>query len=133
MPQHILPAEIGNDGKQGRGVHDVKKILIRSHSKIDPTALHPPVQIVDDMEIRRFVRYEVVGIKVAFRLRPFIDVLPELLYRYLKVSGSARLFRAPRDGRNNEYGHQPGDKNRISAELKKARHAACVLPCHYTS
>jgi len=124
MLQHILPADIGNDGEHRMGVHDVGEVLIRSDSQIGTSGLYSLVQVADNMEIRRFVRNEIIRIKVALRLRSFIDVLPELQSSDLNVGGCARLFVVPGNcaGGNNECCQESGKKNGISAQLRNGHH-----------
>src|SRR5436309_11724046 len=78
------------------------------------------------MEIRRFVRNEIIRIKVALRLRPFIDVLSELQRSDLNVGGCARLFVVPGNcaRSNNECCQESGQKNGISAQLRNGHHGS---------
>ena len=45
----------------------------------------------NDVKIRRFVRDEIVGVKVTFRLRPLVHILCELRTGYGGTGGYGRV------------------------------------------
>ena len=67
MLQHVLPADIEDDGELGLHSHDVREILIRPHAEIHAAGFCL-LQAFEDILERRLIRDEVIGAKIAARL-----------------------------------------------------------------
>jgi hypothetical protein len=76
-------------------MNDVGKILVGTNAEVDASWPHAAVQILNHMQVRSLVGYEVIGVKVSFRFRPVIDVPSKLFYGNRSTNGCLRLFGRP--------------------------------------
>jgi hypothetical protein len=65
MLEHVLPPNVHDEGPARANSSDVVEILLRSHTDEHPS--HGP-QPIHDLDVRGFVRNDVVGIEESARL-----------------------------------------------------------------
>ncbi len=53
----------------GLSMNDIGKVLVRPDSDVDEARLYLAAEFRDDVKVRGLVRDEIMGIKIAFRLR----------------------------------------------------------------
>ena len=73
MQQHIVAAYVDDerDGRTKGG--DVREVLIGSDADVGAAVGAGSFQCRNDVEVRLFVRYQIVGVELAFRFRELLD------------------------------------------------------------
>src|SRR5687768_11358712 len=117
--QQIVAADIDEQRYARANLRDVRKILIRSYADVRATSNAQLTELPDDMQVRRLVRYEVVGVEVAAALRQPLDSARERRGRKRRRLSLGRRLR--RDVWRRERGRRerpPGEKRNECAAVQ---------------
>src|SRR4051812_49235977 len=90
MLEHVLPADVDNNGECRAGMRDICEILVGTDAQIYASGMRTLVQFVNDVQVRLLIQNEIVQIKVAFRFGPVADITLKLRRRYLNFNRRGR-------------------------------------------